>query len=88
MRPLERLFPVLGSAILIADLWMPDMTGLEFLVQAHRLHPDASRRLAGPRVDYLAVGFRRAQANELNLELAAGVSPWWLLAEWSLRSQR
>jgi thioredoxin reductase (NADPH) len=32
-------------ALLIADQWMPDMTGLEFLVKAHEIHPDAGRVL-------------------------------------------
>src|SRR3954451_4838596 len=30
-------------AVLTADLWMPEMTGLEFLVRAPWLHPDAGR---------------------------------------------
>ncbi len=32
-------------AILLADLWMPEMTGIAFLEQAHALHPHAKRLL-------------------------------------------
>jgi thioredoxin reductase (NADPH) len=32
-------------ALLIADQWMPEMTGIEFLVKAHEIHPDARRLL-------------------------------------------
>jgi thioredoxin reductase (NADPH) len=31
--------------LLIADQWMPDMTGIEFLARAHEFHPDAKRVL-------------------------------------------
>ena len=32
-------------AIMIADLWMPEMSGVEFLNEAHDLHPQAKRTL-------------------------------------------
>jgi thioredoxin reductase (NADPH) len=32
-------------AVILADLWMPEMTGVEFLNQAHELHPQAKRTL-------------------------------------------
>ena len=32
-------------ALIIADQWMPEMTGAEFLQQAHLVHPDAQRAL-------------------------------------------
>lgn len=32
-------------ALLIADQWMPEMTGIDFLGDAHRIHPDAQRAL-------------------------------------------
>jgi thioredoxin reductase (NADPH) len=32
-------------AVMIADLWMPQMTGEEFLRRAHQLHPTAQRAL-------------------------------------------
>jgi thioredoxin reductase (NADPH) len=40
-------------ALLIADHRMPEMTGVEFLVQAHALHPSAKRILLVER-DYTA----------------------------------
>src|SRR2546428_79287 len=33
------------AALLLADQWMPEMTGIEFLTQAHELHPGAKRIL-------------------------------------------
>ncbi len=33
-------------ALIIADQWMPEMTGVEFLQQAHTVHPNAQRALA------------------------------------------
>jgi thioredoxin reductase (NADPH) len=32
-------------ALLIADQWMPDMTGIEFLMKAHEFYPEARRLL-------------------------------------------
>ena len=32
-------------ALLIADQWMPEMTGVEFLQKAHEIHPAAQRAL-------------------------------------------
>src|SRR5215813_6170119 len=32
-------------AVVIADLWMPQMTGTEFLLRAHKIHPAARRAL-------------------------------------------
>ncbi len=32
-------------ALVIADQWMPEMTGSELLLRAHQLHPDAQRAL-------------------------------------------
>jgi thioredoxin reductase (NADPH) len=32
-------------ALLIADQWMSEMTGIEFLIKAHEIHPDARRLL-------------------------------------------
>jgi thioredoxin reductase (NADPH) len=32
-------------ALIMADQWMPDMMGTEFLVKAHEVHPDAGRLL-------------------------------------------
>ena len=33
------------AALLLADQWMPEMSGIEFLSQAHALHPGAQRAL-------------------------------------------
>lgn len=43
-------------ALVIADQWMPEMTGSELLQQAHVLHPDAQRALL--------VGWGDTRANE------------------------
>jgi thioredoxin reductase (NADPH) len=32
-------------ALIIADLWMPEITGLELLIRAHEIHPDTQRAL-------------------------------------------
>lgn len=32
-------------ALLVADQWMPEMTGIEFLIKAHEIHPHARRLL-------------------------------------------
>jgi thioredoxin reductase (NADPH) len=58
-------------AILIADLWMPDMTGLEFLVEAHRLHPDARRAL-------LLQGFDRRETEQVAQAMALGSIDTWV----------
>jgi thioredoxin reductase (NADPH) len=58
-------------AILIADLGMPDMTGLEFLVQAHRLHPDAGRAV-------LMRGFDRHETEQVAQAMALGSIDTWV----------
>jgi thioredoxin reductase (NADPH) len=58
-------------AILIADLWMPDMTGLEFLVQAHRLHPDAGRAV-------LMRGYDRHETEQVAQAMALGSIDTWV----------
>lgn len=35
----------LPVAVVLADHWMPDMTGAQLLVRAHELHPQAKRVL-------------------------------------------
>jgi thioredoxin reductase (NADPH) len=46
LRALERLQADGGQvALVLADQWMPTMTGLQFLTRAHRLHPTAKRGL-------------------------------------------
>jgi thioredoxin reductase (NADPH) len=38
-------------AVVLADQWMPEMTGTEFLTRAHQLHPTAKRALLFARGD-------------------------------------
>jgi thioredoxin reductase (NADPH) len=46
LRALEQLQADGGQvALLLADQWMPTMTGVAFLARAHRLHPTAQRAL-------------------------------------------
>jgi thioredoxin reductase (NADPH) len=46
LRALERLQADGGQvALVLADQWMPTMTGVQFLTRAHRLHPTAKRGL-------------------------------------------
>jgi thioredoxin reductase (NADPH) len=43
---LERLHrQAVAVAVVIADQWMPEMAGVEFLARAHQLHPSARRML-------------------------------------------
>jgi thioredoxin reductase (NADPH) len=41
-------------ALVLADQWLAGMTGVEFLCQAHELHPTAKRVLAAPSQPVLA----------------------------------
>src|SRR5215468_7180399 len=46
LRALEQIQADGGQvALLLADQWMPAMTGVQFLTRAHRPHPTAKRRL-------------------------------------------
>src|SRR5690242_15457982 len=38
-------------ALLVADLWMPTLTGIDLLARAHALHPGARRLLLFPSGD-------------------------------------
>src|SRR3712207_3251169 len=38
-------------AVVLADQWMPEMTGTEFLTRAYQLHPTAKRALLFARGD-------------------------------------
>jgi thioredoxin reductase (NADPH) len=62
-------------AVLIADLWMPDMTGLEFLVRAHRLHPAAGRAV-------LLQGFDRHETEQVAQAMALGSIDTWVFKPW------
>lgn len=63
-------------ALIIADQWMPEMTGSELLQRTHELYPDAQRALL--------VGWGDTRANETILEgCALGVLDNYILKPWS-----
>jgi thioredoxin reductase (NADPH) len=62
-------------AILIADLWMPEITGLELLTRARRLHPNAKRAVLIEAWDF--------NANEpLGQAMTLGQIDSWLTKPW------
>ncbi len=63
-------------ALVIADQWMPEMTGRELLLRAHALHPDAQRALL--------VGWGDKRASETILQgCALGQLDNYILKPWS-----
>jgi thioredoxin reductase (NADPH) len=63
-------------ALVIADQWMPEMTGKELLERAHALHPGAQRALL--------VGWGDTRANETILQgCARGQLDNFILKPWS-----
>ena len=63
-------------ALIIADQWMPEMTGSELLQRAHELHPEAQRALL--------VGWGDTRANETILQgCAFGVLDNYILKPWT-----
>lgn len=63
-------------ALVIADQWMPEMTGSELLLRAHELHPEAQRALI--------VGWGDTAANETILQgCARGVLDNYILKPWA-----
>lgn len=63
-------------ALVIADQWMPEMTGTELLARAHELHPEAQRALL--------VGWGDKRGNEAILQgCALGQLDNYLLKPWS-----
>ena len=62
-------------AIVIADLVMPGMTGVEFLVRTHELHPDAGRAL-------LLEGFNRRETEQVAQATALGQIDTWIFKPW------
>jgi thioredoxin reductase (NADPH) len=62
-------------ALILADQWMPEMTGTEFLVKAHEIHPDAGRLLVIDVGDVSAEGpiVRALTLNQLDFYFG---KPW------------
>jgi thioredoxin reductase (NADPH) len=67
-------------ALIIADLWMPDMTGLELLSRARSLHPLANRAVL---VDLLGFGHNEA----LDRAMTLGQADYWLTKPWEPRDR-
>ncbi|HZD87623.1 MAG TPA: FAD-dependent oxidoreductase [Gaiellaceae bacterium] len=65
-------------AVVLADQWMPELTGDELLARAHRLHPDARRGLL---VDFGAWG-DRATADAILHAMAHGRIDYYVLKPW------
>jgi len=62
-------------AVVIAALSMPEMTGVEVLVQVRRLHPDAGRAL-------LLEGFSRRETELVSQAMAMGRTDSWIFKPW------
>ena len=62
-------------AVVLADLWMPEMTGSEFLARVRRLHPHARRALL---IDWGAWGHRRT-ADALVQAMSLGQIDYYVL---------
>jgi thioredoxin reductase (NADPH) len=62
-------------ALVLADLWMPDMTGIELLTKAHALDPAAKRALLTGWGDR-QVGDRLVRAAVLGQIDNWGLKPW------------
>jgi thioredoxin reductase (NADPH) len=67
-------------AVLIADLWMPEMTGVDFLVRAHQVHPTARRAL-------LYEGYDRRATEQIVRAMALGWVDSWLFKPWEPAEQ-
>jgi thioredoxin reductase (NADPH) len=76
LQTLERLGQQdVAVAVIIADQWMPQMTGLELLAQARQLHPSA-RRL-------LLIGVWDRTANQpMSQAMTLGRLDGWVLKPW------
>jgi thioredoxin reductase (NADPH) len=62
-------------ALVLADMWMPDMTGIELLTKAHALEPAAKRALLTGWGD-MQVGDRLVRAAVLGQVDDWGLKPW------------
>jgi thioredoxin reductase (NADPH) len=65
-------------ALVLADQWMPDLTGEEFLARAKALYPEAKRALL---VDFGAWGDRRT-ADAMLRAMARGRMDYYVLKPW------
>jgi thioredoxin reductase (NADPH) len=65
-------------ALVLADQWMPDLTGEEFLARAKRLFPDAKRALL---VNFGAWGDRKT-ADAMLRAMARGRMDYYVLKPW------
>jgi thioredoxin reductase (NADPH) len=65
-------------ALVLADQWMPDMTGEDFLAEAKSLYPDAKRALL---VDFGAWGDRET-ADAMLRAMARGRMDYYVLKPW------
>jgi thioredoxin reductase (NADPH) len=65
-------------AVVLADQWMPELTGEEVLARAHRIHPDARRGLL---VDFGAWG-DDATAEAILRAMAHGRIDYYVLKPW------
>jgi thioredoxin reductase (NADPH) len=70
-------------ALLLADQWLPEMTGREFLVRAKRLHPQAKRALL---VDWGSWG-DRPTADAMLGAMARGEIDYYVLKPWRRRDE-
>jgi thioredoxin reductase (NADPH) len=67
-------------ALLLSDLWMPEMTGVEFLVRAHELHPSARRAL-------IFVGWDLQATEQTGQAMALGWIDTWMYKPWEPAEQ-
>ena len=85
MRALRMLEDLQASgaavAMIVADQWMPELTGCDFLVRAHALHPRARRVL-------LYDAFDREAARLLSSGVTLGRVDSWLFKPWDPAEKR
>jgi thioredoxin reductase (NADPH) len=65
-------------AIVLADQWMPDLTGAELLVRARELHPDAKRAML---INWGEWGFQPT-AEAVRGAMATGCIDYYVLKPW------
>jgi thioredoxin reductase (NADPH) len=76
LQTLERLRDQAAPvAVIIADQWMPHMTGLDLLARARQLHPPARRLLLIGRMD-------RSANQQISQAMTLGRLDGWVLKPW------